>query len=143
MWKDIYFYMMSTYFVVKHFLLSFFRECLVILLLLTMNVFLDDLNNLWLAQHPRITFTCLNYFIPHLLFTTVKGMNVQCLGLLQVTSISVNLLHECISYRIFRNEVLLHNREWSGLVLLWLGGFLHFAIPECGYWEELTKQLSS
>lgn len=40
-------------------------------------------------------------------------------------------------------ELLLHNRECPGFVLLWLGVVLHFCIMECDYWEVLTSQLSS
>lgn len=133
----------------KTFSLDVFGEYLVILLLLTVNAFLDYLNNLQIDQHSWVTLsfwpTLFHTFclLQQTLFRKRNEYCVLCLGLLQVTSFSMNLLHECTYYRILRDEVLLHNRGWSGLVRLWLGVLLHFAITECDYWEQLTSQLSS
>lgn len=150
MWREIYFCMASSHFVVKHFILRFWGSILSSFLLLTVSAVLDYLNNLQVDQHSWVPCSFSNYFIFHTCLPqkTLFGKRseycvVPCLGLFRVTSFNMNVLHECTYYRILRNEVLVRSRGWSGLVLLWQGILLHFAVTECDYWKELTSQLSS
>jgi len=53
--------MVLSHFVVKHFILGFWR---VSCHLAPVNAFLDYLNNLQIDQCSWVTFTVLNYFIP-------------------------------------------------------------------------------
>lgn len=115
--------------------LEVFREYLV-LLLLTVNAFLLYLNNLWMDRCPRVTLTfwttLLHTCLPQTPCVRQEEWILDC----SRPWPSVRIL--CVNIRVTEPWGMRCNRAWSGLVLLWLGVLLHFAIPEGDCWVNFT-----